>query len=59
MISEFAYYDTYTQILYTGDMFHRGRCYISFWDKWFDSMTRLNQFVDTHPVTHKTAAASR
>jgi glyoxylase-like metal-dependent hydrolase (beta-lactamase superfamily II) len=52
VMSEFAYYDTYTQILFTGDMFYRGRCYISFWDKWFASMKRLIAFVDTHPVTH-------
>ena len=52
VMSEFAYYDTYTQILYTGDMFYRGRCYISFWDHWFASMKRLIDFVDTHPVTH-------
>ncbi|GGD67202.1 MBL fold metallo-hydrolase [Croceicoccus mobilis] len=52
VVSEFAYYDSYTQILYTGDMFYRGRCYISFWDIWFDSMKRLIDFVDTHPVTH-------
>ena len=47
---EFAYYDTYTQILFTGDMFYRGRCYITYWDKWFASMQRLIRFVDTHPV---------
>ncbi|WP_347302602.1 MBL fold metallo-hydrolase [Croceibacterium sp. TMG7-5b_MA50] len=52
VVSEFAYYDSYTQILYTGDMFYRGRCYISFWEPWFDSMTRLIRFCDTHPVTH-------
>ena len=52
VISEFAYYDSYTQILYTGDMFYRGRCYISFWEPWFESMGRLIDFVDTHPVTH-------
>ena len=52
VVSEFAYYDSYTQILYTGDMFYRGRCYISFWQPWFDSMQRLIDFVDTHPVTH-------
>ena len=52
VISEFAFYDTYTQILFTGDMFYRGRCYISFWQPWFDSMKRLIDFVDTHPVTH-------
>ncbi|WP_239805504.1 MBL fold metallo-hydrolase [Croceicoccus hydrothermalis] len=52
VISEFAYYDSYTQILYTGDMFYRGRCYISFWQPWFDSMKRLIDFCDTHPVAH-------
>ena len=52
VISEFAYYDSYTQILYTGDMFYRGRCYISFWQPWFDSMRRLINFCDTHPVAH-------
>lgn len=52
VVSEFAYYDSYTQILYTGDMFYRGRCYISFWQPWFDSMKRLIDFCDNHPVTH-------
>lgn len=52
MISEFAYYDTYTQILYTGDMFYCGRCYITYWDKWVASMKRLIDFVDANPVSH-------
>lgn len=52
VVSEFAYYDSYTQILYTGDMFYRGRCYITYWEPWFESMQRLIDFVDTHPVTH-------
>jgi hydroxyacylglutathione hydrolase len=52
VMSEFAYYDTYTQILFTGDMFYRGRCYISFWKIWFESMKRLMTFLETHPVTH-------
>jgi glyoxylase-like metal-dependent hydrolase (beta-lactamase superfamily II) len=52
VMSEFAYYDTYTQILFTGDMFYRGRCYISFWDHWFASMKRLMAFLETHSVTH-------
>jgi glyoxylase-like metal-dependent hydrolase (beta-lactamase superfamily II) len=52
VFSEFAYYDTYTQILHTGDMFYRGRCYISFWDKWFTSIKRLMAFLEDHPVTH-------
>lgn len=49
--SEFAYYDESTQILFTGDMFYRGRCYISFWDKWYASMERLMRFLDGHSVT--------
>ncbi|MGE4410760.1 MAG: MBL fold metallo-hydrolase [Sphingobium sp.] len=52
VISEFTYYDTYTQILFTGDMFYRGRCYISFWEPWFDSMKRIIDFMDHNPVTH-------
>jgi hydroxyacylglutathione hydrolase len=52
VMSEFAYYDSYTQILHTGDMFYRGRCYISFWNVWFASLNRLMAFIDTHPVTH-------
>lgn len=52
VVSEFAYYDSYTQILYTGDMFYRGRCYITYWEPWYDSMKRLIDFVDTHPVAH-------
>jgi glyoxylase-like metal-dependent hydrolase (beta-lactamase superfamily II) len=52
VLSEFAYYDTYTQILFTGDMFYRGRCYISLWDAWLDSMKRLVAFTKEHPVAH-------
>lgn len=50
--SEFAYYDRYTQILFTGDMFYRGRCYIGNFQLWKRSMARLIEFVDTHPVAH-------
>ncbi len=50
--SEFAYYDRYTQILFTGDMFYRGRCYIGNFQLWMQSMRRLIEFVDAHPVTH-------
>jgi glyoxylase-like metal-dependent hydrolase (beta-lactamase superfamily II) len=50
--SEFAYYDESTQILFTGDMFYRGRCYISFWDKWYASMERLMRFLETHAVSY-------
>lgn len=47
---EFAYYDSYTQILFTGDMFYKGRCYITNWSDWFQSMKRLMTFLDEHPV---------
>jgi glyoxylase-like metal-dependent hydrolase (beta-lactamase superfamily II) len=50
--SEFAYYDTYTQILCTGDMFYRGRCYITTWDPWLASMKRLVDFAAANPITH-------
>lgn len=50
--SEFAYYDTCTQILFTGDMFYRGRCYIGNFNTWMASMRRLIAFVDQHPVEH-------
>ncbi len=50
--SEFAYYDTYTQILFTGDMFYRGRCYIGNLKVWMRSMARLMEFVAQYPVAH-------
>ena len=52
VMSEFAFYDRWTQILYTGDMFYRGRCYISFWEPWFASMQRLIDFCDRNPVSY-------
>ncbi len=51
-MSVFAYYDTYTRILYSGDMFYRGWCYISFFDEWLAGMARLIRFLDEHSVTH-------
>ncbi len=50
--SEFAYYDTYTQFLFSGDMFYRGRLYVTLWDAWLRSMKRLVDFCAAHPVTH-------
>ena len=50
--SEFAYYDSYTRILFTGDMFYRGRCYIGNFNMWMASMKRLIAFVDEYPVEH-------
>ncbi|MCX6594315.1 MAG: MBL fold metallo-hydrolase [Acidobacteria bacterium] len=50
--SEFAYYDTYTQILFTGDVFYRGRCYVGNFRMWLASMKRLVEFAATHLVAH-------
>ncbi|BDC52971.1 hypothetical protein F183_A52860 [Bryobacterales bacterium F-183] len=50
--SEFAYYDTYTQILFTGDMFYRGRCYIGNFGLWMKSMEKLVAFAAKYPVAH-------
>jgi len=50
--SELAFYDAYTQLLCTADMFYRGRCYIGNWAKWIASMERLVKFADTFPISH-------
>jgi glyoxylase-like metal-dependent hydrolase (beta-lactamase superfamily II) len=50
--SELAFYDPYTQLLCTADMFYRGRCYIGNWAKWIASMERLVKFADAFPISH-------
>jgi glyoxylase-like metal-dependent hydrolase (beta-lactamase superfamily II) len=50
--SEVAFYDPYTQLLCTADMFYRGRCYIGNWKKWMASMERLVKFADEFPISH-------
>jgi len=50
--SEIALYDTWTDLLYTGDMFYRGRLYLSDWNAWAASIKRLRQLADEYPVTH-------
>ena len=51
-VSELAYYDTYSGLLHTGDMFYRGRCYIRDTRAWMGSMSRLVKFSDEHHVSH-------
>lgn len=50
--SEIAMYDTWTDLLYTGDMFYRGRLYLEDFDAWADSITRLRELAREYPVTH-------
>jgi len=50
--SELAMYDTWTDLLYTGDMLYRGRLYLEDWDAWAASIKRLRKLADDYPVTH-------
>jgi len=50
--SELAMYDTWTDLLYTGDMFYRGRLYLEDWDAWAASIRRIRRLADEYPVSH-------
>lgn len=50
--SEIAFYDKWTDLLYTGDMFYRGRLYLEDWDAWAASVKRLRALADDYPVSH-------
>ncbi len=50
--SEIAFYDKWTDLLYTGDMFYRGRLYLEDWDAWAASVKRLRALADEYPVSH-------
>lgn len=50
--SEIAFYDKWTDLLYTGDMFYRGRLYLEDWDAWAASIERLRRLADDYPVSH-------
>lgn len=50
--SEITFYDTYTDLLYTGDMFYRGRLYIDDWEAWKASIQRVGQIAEDFPVAH-------
>lgn len=50
--SEIALYDTWTDLLYTGDMLYRGRLYLEDWDAWKASINRLNALAKEVPVSH-------
>ena len=50
--SEIAFYDKWTDLLYTGDMFYRGRLYLQDWDAWSASIRRLQSLANDYPVSH-------
>lgn len=50
--SEIAFYDTWTDLLYTGDMFYRGRLYLEDWEAWKGSIKRLSQLASEYPISH-------
>lgn len=50
--SELAIYDGWTDLLYTGDMFYRGRLYLEDWDAWVASIRKLRSIADQNPVVH-------
>ncbi len=50
--SEIALYDTWTDLLYTGDMLYRGRLYLEDWQAWKASIKRLRGMADDYPVAH-------
>ncbi len=50
--SELAIYDGWTDLLYTGDMFYRGRLYLEDWDAWVTSIRKLRSIADENPVVH-------
>ena len=47
-----AIYDRKTGLMFSGDSFYPGRLYISDWNSFAQSITRLVAFTATHPVTH-------
>lgn len=50
--SEISIYDPWTDLLYTGDMFYRGRLYLDDWEAWAASINRLGAIADEYPVAH-------
>jgi len=50
--SEIALYDTWTDLLYTGDMLYRGRLYLEDWQAWKASIKRLRAMADDYPVAY-------
>jgi hydroxyacylglutathione hydrolase len=50
--AEVCFYDPYSQLLFSGDIFYPGRLYVSDWEAFKDSVERLITFTETHPVKY-------
>lgn len=50
--SEISLYDKWTGLLYTGDMFYRGRLYLDDWEAWSASIQRLGTIAGSYPISH-------
>ena len=50
--AEISIYDSYTQILLTGDLFYPGRLYVRDWRAFSESIERMISFCDRYPITH-------
>ncbi len=50
--AEVSIYDSYTHILFTGDIFYPGRLYVEDWDAFVGSIERMISFCETYPIAH-------
>lgn len=50
--AEVSLYDPYTHLLLTGDIFYPGRLYVEDWPAFCQSIERLIDFCDRHPISH-------
>lgn len=50
--AEVCFYDPYSQLLFSGDIFYPGRLYISDWGAFKDSVERLITFTEAYPVKY-------
>lgn len=50
--AEVSIYDSYTHLLFTGDIFYPGRLYVEDWDAFVASIERMIDFCDRHPISH-------
>jgi len=50
--AEVCFYDSYCQLLFTGDILYPGRLYISDWSAFKASIERLIAFAEAYPIQH-------
>jgi hydroxyacylglutathione hydrolase len=47
-----VFYDRWTRLLLTGDTFYPGRLYVQDWEAFADTVDRLVEWCEEHPVSH-------